>query len=145
MSIDYETSDARYVEAIGRELAGIVSVSVGCLPDRLCGECNVPDDEWDDEETRQAYDEGSFRPGPCDSCGSTYAGSYFDAHGWMTLDNGREIIVHLDICGDCLQFHANGDTPGESFQEWHDSPESYRDAEDTRRGITSDDVSFIPR
>ena len=64
---------------------------------------------------RQAYEqayEPSFSNRTCDSCGTYLAGDRHPAHGFL---EGAPVvggeIVHLDICTDCVMFHANGDLP----------------------------------
>lgn len=79
---------------------------------------NVPEDIkttiLEDKIADQEYlDEGSFSWSQCDSCGSTLGGNRYAAHGFVPdesdLPTGE--VVHLDICEDCLCFHANGDIP----------------------------------
>ena len=67
----------------------------------------LPDEDW------QAFDEGSFSWAPCDSCGTTLGGDRHAAHAWQqaTADNRLGDLCHVDICTDCLLFHANGDQP----------------------------------
>jgi hypothetical protein len=66
--------------------------------------------------TQDVIDEGSFSHCSCDSCGSGLGGTRYTAHGWT--DKARELgfpvseLCHLDICEDCLQYHANGELPG---------------------------------
>ena len=56
--------------------------------------------------------EPSFSSQPCGSCGTYLAGDRHPAHGFL---EGAPVvggeIIHLDICTDCVMFHANGDLP----------------------------------
>ena len=60
--------------------------------------------------------EGSseFSSCACDSCGSTLAGSRHDADG---IDDDPGDVIPLDLCVDCLFFHAYGDEPKEWGEE----------------------------
>jgi hypothetical protein len=86
-----------------------------------CHDCtgtgNVPVEEITDEEL-QLWDEGSFSWSECDSCGSTLGGSRYKAHAIHVEAFGPNAkrpddIHHIEICVDCLMFHANGDKPDE--------------------------------
>ena len=70
-------------DAVARELQGIHSVS--------------PTDE-----------EPSFSWGQCESCGTYLGGDRHAAAG--ILETSGEVI-ELDICTDCLVYHANGEEP----------------------------------
>lgn len=69
------------------------------------------DEERDlDKAQEQMYeqDEGHFSWEECDSCGSRLGGNRHYAHA---LPYDTDEIVHIEICTDCLMFHANGDEP----------------------------------
>ena len=82
-----------------------------------CHECTCGDDiDPNDIEALQAYDEGSFSWSECDSCGSTLGGDRHNAHAIHREAFGPDAkrpndVHHVDICVDCLLFHANGDEP----------------------------------
>lgn len=59
------------------------------------------------QEELYAVDGGSFSRYECDSCGSRLGG---DRHAAHLLDD-KLGVIHLDICTDCLIFHANGEEP----------------------------------
>ena len=86
-----------------------------------CSECTDGDEiDPDDQEALQAYDEGHFSRWPCDSCDSTLAGDRHNAHAIHKEAFGPDAkrpgdVHHLNICVDCLLFHANGDEP----ENWH--------------------------
>jgi hypothetical protein len=78
----------------------------------VCSECismyGIEDGDIDTmQEALYEIDESSFSWSQCDSCGSHLGGNRYSAHG---LDSELE-VYHLDICEDCLFFHANGDVP----------------------------------
>jgi hypothetical protein len=84
-----------------------------------CGYCDgtgeAPLDDISDEEL-QLWDEGSFSWQECDSCGSRLGGDRFKAHAIHKEAFGPDAkrpddIHHIDICVDCVMFHANGDEP----------------------------------
>lgn len=60
-------------------------------------------------------DEGSFSWSECECCGSSLGGTRHAAHGLISRTKyGRKtVLIHLDVCTDCLMFIANGDLPGE--------------------------------
>ena len=78
-----------------------------------CDECfwGLSQKEKNDlsDEDKQAWDEGSFSWSDCNSCGSLLGGDRFPAHA--IEHNPNHQIYHIDICVDCLMFHANGDKP----------------------------------
>ena len=80
-----------------------------------CNECfwGLSQTEKDNlsDEDQQAWDEGSFSHSDCDSCGSMLSGDRFPAHAIERHPNTH--IYHIDICVDCLMFHANGQEPEE--------------------------------
>lgn len=89
-----------------------------------CHECTGGEDiDSDDYKALQAYDEGSFSWHECDSCSSTFGGNRFNAHAIHKEAFGPEAkrpndVHHVDICVDCLMFHANGNVP----EEWQRHP-----------------------
>lgn len=102
----FTTSVAHYTEGL--------TVAPG--PAACCSTCldayGVEDTGDIDAMQEQMLDEGNFASAQCDSCGSTLAGDRFDAHGIAhEFKAGERTIIHMDICTDCLLFHANGDEP----------------------------------
>lgn len=64
-------------------------------------------------------DEGGFSWSECDFCGSTLGGDRYPAHGILapTPEEAQKPgtkIEHFRVCGDCLQYVANGELPEES-------------------------------
>ena len=107
---------SNFTKAIERELDGIDHISPGLAS--CCGECCSAHDlsETEMEEDLSSglvFDEGGFSRQSCDSCGSTLAGNRYAAHGFSgaQTEGSDKSLVHLDICEDCLLFHANGDEP----------------------------------
>ena len=103
---------SKFTDSIDSNLAGIDHVATGLAS--CCGECcsafGLDEDEMREGcETGAIFDEGGFSSSGCDSCGSNLAGDLFAAHGFDKHDD----VIHLDICVDCLLFHANGDEPEE--------------------------------
>ena len=97
-----------FATAIGHNLRRMSHISTGRLHE--CVECNPDTSEAGQKKDQPLDDEGSFSRYGCDSCGSPMAGMRYAAHGVLKLESGAAII-HLDICMDCLSFHANGDEP----------------------------------
>lgn len=103
-----------FLSAIEYQLRGVEYFSSGLCP--ACDECQA-NYGLNERELSRAYesgrlaDEGGFSCYSCDSCGSNLAGNQYDAHGYVTLDDGRRMLCHFSICEDCLLYHANGDLP----------------------------------
>ena len=97
-----------FTEAVEHYLDGLKHVGTGAIR-HDCGEC-YQDDSLSDDDWSDSANEAGFSWSQCDGCGSTLGGSRHPAHGWTEI-NGREILVHLDICTDCLMYLANGDEP----------------------------------
>lgn len=100
-------------EAVEQQLEGIDHLSPGVVED--CSECNIPEGLSDEE--RQMYEEPSFSRSPCDGCGSTFGGDRHPVHGFATW-SGKQHLIHLDVCVDCIMFIANGEEP----EEWTKYP-----------------------
>lgn len=94
--------EAEYIANIDHELRGVEYFSVGTA--HQCGECNP--DGLDENADLSVYDEGSFSWRACESCGSLLGGDRHAAHGFISGE-----LVHLNVCADCLCYHANGDLP----------------------------------
>lgn len=98
-----------YRDAVDHQLRGVSNVSAGPAPN--CGDCL--DCERPADPSGDWYDlaaEPSFSRSPCDACGSRFAGNRYPAHGWIERD-GSETLLHLDVCGDCYIYIANGTEP----------------------------------
>jgi hypothetical protein len=103
-----------FTDAIRRNLDGLGPVFPGVVHD--CPECpDVEDYGGDLERYHDEAREPSFSWSSCDSCGSTLGGDRHAAHAWDAdadpASAGTAGLYHLDICTDCLFFHANGDEP----------------------------------
>lgn len=129
-----------FTEAVERGLKGLEFVSTGAchgchecgLATERCPKCRgfgevdyAPCDycKGDGEvdvspnDTRRIdiANEPYFSWSSCDSCGSHLGGDRHPAHGSLKLFPDREgVIVHLNVCTDCLCYLANGDEP----EEW---------------------------
>ena len=110
---------SKFTESIDRELKGIDHIATGLAS--CCGECcsahGLDEGEMEEGcENGTVIDEGGFSSIACDSCGSPLGGDRYAAHGFSgaQTEGSEKSIVHLDICVDCLMFHANGDEP----EEW---------------------------
>lgn len=116
---------SRFTEAVEHYCEGL-TVATGAAPGcEGCLDCDDPDDPSDD--WHDWANEGSFSWSDCESCGSTLGGSRYPAHGIVREDCPHLRVgtaIHMNICADCLIYHANGDEP----DEWHPSPESARRA-----------------
>ena len=101
-----------FEEAVAHELGGLHNISCGIS--WTCPQCldmwgKTAQEMQEGCEDGSLFDEGGFSWGACDSCGSTFGGDRFVAHAF---DAGGT-LCHLDICADCLQYHANGEPPAE--------------------------------
>ena len=97
-----EESQHRFIQAVDHYCKGL-TVSPGASS--KCDDCTFGmDPENFDEE---GADDGNFSRSDCDSCGSVLAGQRYPSHGITQSGD----IIHLDICPDCIVYHANGDLP----------------------------------
>ena len=79
---------------------GLDIISVGCRGEK----CEHA--EGDPNHQCEAY----FSWVQCDSCGSTLGGDRSAATGsWK--DKEEWINIEMEICVDCMMFHANGELP----------------------------------
>lgn len=134
---------SRFTDSVEENLRGCDAFSVGSCPG--CAECgladlteecphcedgtcmlcdddgNVPREPT--EEERELADEPHFSWRKCRSCGSSFGGDRHPAHymldGWRDLPREERVIHHVDVCTDCLFYHANGDEP----EGWKQSPD----------------------
>ncbi len=121
---------SRFTGSIERNLRGVEFFSVGACPgcpdcgleNRPCRHCDGDGtgETEPSEHDRECADEGGFSWSPCESCGSTFGGNRYPAHG--VIDGRR---YHFHVCADCLSYHANGDEP----DAWHRTPGEAREAE----------------
>lgn len=56
----------------------------------------------------------------CDSCGTTLAGDRSEAWGLYRDENDQLQTIQMEICTDCMMYHANGDLP----ETWADGPDA---------------------
>ena len=108
---------AAYVSQVKHTLQGLEHTAPGLCPG--CDECGLEGVvSMDDLRYQEAcdYEGEGFSRSSCDSCGTCEGGSRHAAHAWPTGADRTATpatYVHLDICSDCLLFHANGDLPEE--------------------------------
>lgn len=95
-----------------------------CYRDEPCIDCvrartEDPGDDWHD-----LANEPHFSWSTCDTCGTSYGGSRYPAHGIVQggASLPEDTILHLDVCTDCLMYFANGDVP----DIWYPSPGTAR-------------------
>jgi hypothetical protein len=91
-----------FERAVNTYCKGLETVSAGCRG----VECEHSNGE--PEHQCEMY----FSWVQCDSCGSTLGGDRSPAVGMWT-DRGEFITIDMEICIDCVMFHANGDLPPE--------------------------------
>lgn len=84
-----------------------------------CPDCDGTGEVECSEHDRECAEEGGFSWSACESCGSTFGGDRYPAHGFI---GGTR--YHFAICQDCVAYHANGDEP----DEWYRSPREAREA-----------------
>lgn len=91
---------SKFTDAVDSNLEGLEHISVGYASHDLCDECPEEQDE-------NVGDEGYFSWSACDSCGSSLGGTRYAAHARDKDGN----LLHLNVCVDCLMYHANGEEP----------------------------------
>lgn len=96
------TDGMTFTQAIAWNLEGVAAFSPGALTS--CHDCGLG--PYATGADISAADEGHFSPRPCDSCGTSMAGTRMPAHGMIDGE-----ICHFEICHDCALYHANGEIP----------------------------------
>ena len=97
-----------YKDRCDKALEGLEHVSTGIARD--CADCDTVGLTDDEMQERYAMgDEGGFSWQPCDMCGGI-AGQRYAVHGFMSTPTG-EVLVHLDVCEDCIMYVEYGDEP----------------------------------
>lgn len=88
---------------------GLEAISCG-----LCSKCSDCQSTFDVGEIRLERlierglsDEGAFSREGCDTCGSSLGQNLYAGHALMQL-NGEQVLIHLEICQDCILYIANG-------------------------------------
>lgn len=118
-----------FIKAVERNLKGIAAFSVGASIE--CQDCLAASDicckhkaEHMLKNNVNLVEKTEFSTTSCDSCGSHLAGERYAAHGliasnkifqpWIDTENippEKTEVIHLEICIDCLLYHANGELP----------------------------------
>lgn len=99
-----------FEQAIAANWPGDEIISPGICP--TCPNCQY-DHNMSPRAFYSAYqkdeipDESSYSNARCDCCGLYLSGDRYVAHH-VTADSK---VSHLEICGDCLCYLANGDIP----------------------------------
>lgn len=96
------TGEDPFPSAVERNLQGLRGLVHGLA--HQCPECP---EATGDPDTDSELATITFARGCCDSCGSGLAGSRHTMHAWD--DHGG--MYHLEVCTDCLMYHANGELP----------------------------------
>jgi len=110
-----------FASAVEKNLEELKGVSVGFTPS--CAQCSDNKGFCCVYHAKASYeagevnDEGSFSRSSCEGCGSTFGGDRFAAHGWATV-NGKDTLLHFEVCVDCLQYIANSEFP----ETWKQNP-----------------------
>lgn len=98
-----------FTDAIKHYTSGLSFLSPGLC--RSCPECqSIYGMAEDSHRWDVVSDEGWFSWSRCDCCGTSLGGNRYAAHA-RGGTNGDGKLIHLDICGDCLQYLANGTEP----------------------------------
>lgn len=111
---------SNFTKAVEHYLEGLEAVSPGACPG--CTECGLENVDTIDDPRYELAGEPSLSKQQCDSCGSTLGGDRHPAHGIMKQykpqeqyyglqPSGKDTILHLDVCGDCVMYLANGEEP----------------------------------
>lgn len=132
-----ECADDRspFAKAVDHYCDGLhVAVGLSALCPECVDSCGIEDTGCIAEMQEEMYEcaEPHFSWHQCDSCGSVLGGDRHAAHGIPhDYKAGDDTVIHLDICSDCLIYHANGDEP----EEWHQSAADRREAEERQQDI----------
>jgi hypothetical protein len=120
---------SQFTEAVRQELAGLTFVSPGACPGCATCEANVRRDGLTDEEWSDLAGGPSFSWSRCQSCGSTFGGDRHAGHATDPALGG--LLLHLEMCSDCVVWHANGEEP----ETWSQHPARYQVGEHPLTGI----------
>ena len=98
-----------FTNEVQREVGHLIGISPG-----VCMGCEKCEQSYGVEiEVGRTGEEPFFSSRPCQSCGTHFAGDRLPAHG-LHRDGDPEDPqewVHLEMCSDCVQWHANGEEP----------------------------------
>ena len=98
-----------FIKAFEHGTQGIEYLGIGTIAG--CYTCQTIYGMDEDElqaaiDNYDVFDEGGFSWQDCDVCGSRLGGDRYVMHGYYKDD-----LIHLDVCTDCIMYHANGDLP----------------------------------
>jgi len=104
---------SEYSERVAHNLRGIDYVSTGA--NSRCLQCldtaGLSANEAESRLERDGmFSEPGFSWSPCESCNSSLGGDREPAHGFALIQ-GKETLVHMDICIDCVFFLEYGHEP----------------------------------
>ena len=96
-------STSAFMRAVATYCDGLDTVSPGCRGAKC---------EYADGDSNHQCEE-YFSWAQCDSCGSTLGGNRLPATAVYTDSDGQLQVIDLEICVDCVMYHANGELPDE--------------------------------
>ena len=100
-------STSAFTRAVATYCKGLDPISPGCRG----AECEHAG--GDPDHQCEEY----FSRAQCDSCGSTLGGNRMPATAVYTDSDGQLQVIDLEICVDCVMYHANGELP----DDWYDN------------------------
>jgi hypothetical protein len=136
----------KYKAAVDHNLKGLEHISTGACPGcaecglekRDCPDCEGTGQQWNDktscestdcpnchgegkidcsEHDRELSEQPGFSWSSCEACGSNLGGDRHPAHGFIRRDEGRDLLVHISVCSDCLYFLNYGQLDDASMME----------------------------
>lgn len=100
--MELSNSAIAFIAAIERRWGGY-NIAPGCKGSL----CEYAEDDTDPENHSC---EASFSWSHCESCGSHLGGNRSKAQAFKA-DNSDGTVTEIEICVDCLMWHANGELP----------------------------------
>lgn len=99
-----------FVDTVTKYMEGVKFFSLGACPG--CADCGLEDvEDMDDPAYEDCEGQTDFTWSPCECCGSSLGGTRYWAHGFVTLDNGKEVLCHFELCYDCFAYFAWDEEP----------------------------------
>jgi len=103
----------KYQANVERNLKGLEFISTGACPG--CDECGLDHDAPQAQIAEASEAHFSWRS--CECCGSSLGGNREPAHGYIKRDEGRALLVHMDVCTDCVYFINYGKLDDQTMME----------------------------
>lgn len=123
--VEYRAAVARPLEGLTHASSGACQGCADCLDPPECAECGHeygPEEDWP-ESWYDSANEPHFSWSACELCGSSLGGDRYPAHAYDTRE-GRDLIVHFDVCVDCMYYLEYGCLDDRTMADIEDSDDA---------------------